>query len=244
MGARLRVENRIGKFWGFDGHSFGPSHDVVLGRNGGSCSVSSSRGNVWGVRKMRCSRPTRVRGLHHQRGQPQVIVLAPGKAWRLLHIIFLMIDPLYRSDDPHVCSIVHIPLGKEASKVEAQNQIGTVMVSSRPSNDFGEFGEKAMKKTMAICFTLSFLIYGVASGQDRMNHDDGQKTYESQTPIQLAGTISDTGETFVSDQGGKSWTIINPDAVKGHKGEHVLLTANVDADKNEVNVVSIKTAKK
>jgi hypothetical protein len=32
-------------------------------------------------------------------------------------------------------------------------------------------------------------------------------------PIQLAGTISDTGETFVSDQGGKSWTIINPDAV-------------------------------
>jgi hypothetical protein len=68
-----------------------------------------------------------------------------------------------------------------------------------------------------------------------MNHDDEQKTYESQRAIQLAGKISDTGKTFVSDQGGKSWTIINPDAVKGHKGEHILLTANVDADKNEVS---------
>jgi hypothetical protein len=101
-----------------------------------------------------------------------------------------------------------------------------------------------MKKTMAICFALSFLICGMARGQDTMNHDDGQKTYASQTPIQLAGTISDTGQTFVSDKGGKSWTIINPDAVKGHEGHHVLLTANVDADKNEVNVVSLKMAEK
>jgi hypothetical protein len=72
-----------------------------------------------------------------------------------------------------------------------------------------------------------------------MNHDDVQRTYESQTPIQLAGTISDTGETFVSDKGGKSWTIINPDAVKGHKGEHVFLTANVDADKKNKVSISI-----
>ncbi|MGA3105014.1 MAG: hypothetical protein ABSD53_11080 [Terriglobales bacterium] len=101
-----------------------------------------------------------------------------------------------------------------------------------------------MKRTMAICFALSFLICGMTHGQDTMNHDDGQKTYASQTPIQLAGTISATGETFVSDKGGKSWTIINPEAVQDHKGQHVLLTANVDADKNEVNVVSIKTAAK
>jgi hypothetical protein len=104
--------------------------------------------------------------------------------------------------------------------------------------------EATMKKTMAICFALSLLTCGVAPAQDTMNHDDGQKTYASQKPIQLMGTISNTGETFVSDKGNKSWTIVNRDGVKGHEGQHVLLTANVDADKNEVNVVSLKMAKK
>jgi hypothetical protein len=41
----------------------------------------------------------------------------------------------------------------------------------------------------------------------------------------------------------KSWTISNPDAVKGHEGHHVTLQARVDADKNEVHVVSLKMAK-
>jgi hypothetical protein len=48
---------------------------------------------------------------------------------------------------------------------------------------------------------------------------------------------------FVSDKDGKSWTISNPAAVKGHEGHHVILQAQVDADKNEVHVVSLKMAK-
>jgi hypothetical protein len=101
-----------------------------------------------------------------------------------------------------------------------------------------------MKKTLAVCFALSLLACNLIIAQDTMNHDDGQKTYASQKPIELAGNISATGQTFVSDKDAKSWTIANPDAVKGHEGQHVLLTANVDADKNEVNVVSLKPAKK
>jgi hypothetical protein len=101
-----------------------------------------------------------------------------------------------------------------------------------------------MKKMVTVYFALSLVVSGVAAAQDTMNHDDGQKTYASQKPIQLAGTISNTGETIVSDIHSKSWTIVNPDAVKGHEGQHVLLTANVDADKNEVNVVALKMTKK
>jgi hypothetical protein len=47
----------------------------------------------------------------------------------------------------------------------------------------------------------------------------------------------------LSDKDSKSWTISNPDAVKGHEGHHVTLQAHVDADKNEVHVVSLKMAK-
>jgi hypothetical protein len=48
---------------------------------------------------------------------------------------------------------------------------------------------------------------------------------------------------FVNDKDGKSWAISNPDAVKGHEGHHVILLAQVEADKNAVHVVSLKMAK-
>jgi hypothetical protein len=69
------------------------------------------------------------------------------------------------------------------------------------------------------------------------------KAEDSKNEVQVTGTISETGKTFVSESDSKSWTIINPDAVKGHEGHHVILTANVDADKNEIRVVSLKMAK-
>ena len=59
----------------------------------------------------------------------------------------------------------------------------------------------------------------------------------------VTGKISDDGKTFVGDTDSKSWTISNPDAVKGHEGHHVILTAHVYADKNEVHVMSLKMAK-
>ncbi len=58
----------------------------------------------------------------------------------------------------------------------------------------------------------------------------------------VTGKISDDGKTFVSDKDGKTWTISNPDAVKGHEGHHVTLKAKVSADTNEVSVLSLKMA--
>jgi uncharacterized protein Veg len=74
------------------------------------------------------------------------------------------------------------------------------------------------------------------------NHDN-MKAEDSKNEVQVTGSISETGKTFVGESDGKSWTIVNPDAVKGHEGHHVILTANFDADKNEVRVVSLKMAK-
>jgi hypothetical protein len=61
--------------------------------------------------------------------------------------------------------------------------------------------------------------------------------------VHVTGKISDDGKTFVSDTDSKSWTIANPEAMKGHEGHHVTLTVRVDADKNEVHVTSLKMAK-
>jgi hypothetical protein len=102
--------------------------------------------------------------------------------------------------------------------------------------------ENTMKKLMAICFALSLLAFGVASAQDTMK-DEHKKADASKKATKVTGKLGDDGKTFVSDTDSKSWTVTNPDAVKGHEGHHVVLTAHVDTDKGEVHVVSLKMAK-
>jgi pentapeptide MXKDX repeat protein len=101
--------------------------------------------------------------------------------------------------------------------------------------------ETKMKRLITICFALSLLMCGVAVAQDTMKQDN-MKADTSAKAVKVTGKIGDDGKTFVSDKDGKSWTINNPDAVKGHEGHHVTLTAHVDADKNEVHVTSLKMA--
>jgi hypothetical protein len=98
-----------------------------------------------------------------------------------------------------------------------------------------------MKTLMTICFAL-VLLTGVSVAQDSMQNDS-MKADASKNAVQVTGKIGDDGKTFVSDKNSESWTITNPDAVKGHEGHHVTLTAHVDADKNEVHVMSLKMAK-
>src|SRR5271169_1381798 len=98
-----------------------------------------------------------------------------------------------------------------------------------------------MKKLMTICFALALLTFGVASAQDSMQNDT-MKADASKKAVHITGKISDDGKTFVSDKDSKSWTIANPDAVKGHEGHHVALKARFSADKNEVDIVSLKMA--
>ena len=58
----------------------------------------------------------------------------------------------------------------------------------------------------------------------------------------VKGTISQDGKTLVGDDG-KSWTIANPDAVKGHEGHHVELKGSADAASNQIQVSSVKMLK-
>src|SRR6204780_2034626 len=98
-----------------------------------------------------------------------------------------------------------------------------------------------MKKLMAIIFALTLLTSLGLVAQDTMPQDS-KKSDTSTKAASITGKISDDGKTFVSDKDGKTWTISNPDAVKGHEGHHVTLKAHVSADKNEVEVVSLKMA--
>jgi pentapeptide MXKDX repeat protein len=96
-----------------------------------------------------------------------------------------------------------------------------------------------MKKLMTICFAMSLLLCGFAVAQDAMKQDS-MKSDSSAKAVKITGKISDDGKMFVNEKDSKSWTIVNPEAVKGHEGHHVTLTAHVYPDKNEVHVMSLK----
>jgi hypothetical protein len=98
-----------------------------------------------------------------------------------------------------------------------------------------------MKKLITVFFALSLLMCVVTVAQDTMKQDN-MKADASAKAVKVTGKISDDGKTFVSDKDSKSWTIQNPDAIKGHEGHHVTLSAHVYADKGEVHVISLKMA--
>jgi hypothetical protein len=99
-----------------------------------------------------------------------------------------------------------------------------------------------MRKLMTILFGLSLLTSLSLVAQDTMKQDNNMKADTSAKASSVMGKISDDGKTFVSDKDGKSWTISNPEAVKGHEGHHVILKAHVSANTDSVEVVSLKMA--
>ena len=58
----------------------------------------------------------------------------------------------------------------------------------------------------------------------------------------LKGKISDDGKSITTDKDSKTWTIENPDAVKGHEGHDVKIKGHVDTANNSIHVTSLKMA--
>ena len=107
-----------------------------------------------------------------------------------------------------------------------------------------------MKKLLGLTIVLILALPVIALAQDPAAPAGSQSTQQpgsaqtgapsSQTGAQgndtmgqsgksgnVKGTVSQDGKTLVGDDG-KSWTIANPDAVKGHEGHHVELKGSAD----------------
>lgn len=103
-----------------------------------------------------------------------------------------------------------------------------------------------MKKLIFISLALALVTSLLALAQestkpDQMKHDN-MKADKMGKAVSVSGKIGDDGKTFV-DKDGKTWTLVNPEAVKGHEGHEVTLKAHEDQAKNEIHVVSLKMGK-
>lgn len=94
---------------------------------------------------------------------------------------------------------------------------------------------------LAAC--LSLPVVALAQDPGHQGGGMGQENSASHKKASVKGTISEDGKSIVSDTDGKSWTIANPDAVKGHEGHHVQVMGTADASTGQIEVASVKMLK-
>src|SRR6266849_1328707 len=104
-----------------------------------------------------------------------------------------------------------------------------------------------MKKLMLVSFALALVMSLLALAQEypqsgAMKQETPKAEKMSAKAVTVSGTVGADGTTFV-DKDNKSWTVTNPEVLKGHEGHEVHLKAHVDAAKNEIQVVSVKMGK-
>ena len=105
-----------------------------------------------------------------------------------------------------------------------------------------------MKKLMVVTFAVAVIMSLIAIAQDTTKQDSAKQdsvasAKMSTSALTITGKVSEDGKTFVNDKDSKSWTVSNPDLLKGHEGHQVSVTANVNADKNEVTILTVKKIK-
>jgi len=82
--------------------------------------------------------------------------------------------------------------------------------------------------------------YGSQQPRDQESMPQGQTAgKKAHSKSHVMGKISDDGKSL-TDKDGRSWTIDNPDAVKGHEGHEVTLRGDVDTAANSIHVKSVK----
>jgi hypothetical protein len=105
-----------------------------------------------------------------------------------------------------------------------------------------------MKKLLALVLGLSVMYSVAAFAQDAAQGAGATDKTAASTnaPVKtIKGTVKTEGDkaTFVSDDDQKSWDVENPEALKGHDGHHVQVTAHVYADKMAIHVMKVKMLK-
>ncbi|GAC1636953.1 MAG: hypothetical protein NVS9B14_16410 [Candidatus Acidiferrum sp.] len=97
-----------------------------------------------------------------------------------------------------------------------------------------------MKKLPVLALALSVATIGIPAIAQEKPQETNQ---EEKKPMlmDIKGTVKLDGDrvTFVADDGGKSWNVVNPDTLKDHVGHHVQVNAHVYADKGEIHVMKV-----
>lgn len=100
-------------------------------------------------------------------------------------------------------------------------------------------------KTLLVCLMAISLLSGMTAFAQDMAQTAGADKAAAAPLMNIKGTVKADGDKmmFVTDKDHKSWDVINPEALKGHEGHHVEVSAHVYADKSAIHVMDVKMLK-
>jgi len=102
-----------------------------------------------------------------------------------------------------------------------------------------------MRKLLVLFLAVSVMSLGTMAVAQDASYGQTDKPAAAAPLKSIKGTVKADGDklTFVSDKDKKSWDVMNPEALKGHEGHHVEVSAHVYADKDAIHVMSVKMLK-
>jgi hypothetical protein len=105
---------------------------------------------------------------------------------------------------------------------------------------FKRFKRPQMKKLYVAVLALSVGILGAPVLTHGKPHEMSQDDNKPKL-MNIKGTVHADGEkiTFVADDSGKSWDVVNPEILKDHVGHHVEVSAHMYVDKDQIRVMKI-----
>jgi hypothetical protein len=91
-----------------------------------------------------------------------------------------------------------------------------------------------------MCLAFSLLALGIPA-ISLANHQQATQDEKKPQLMDIKGTVkSQNGKiTFVADEGGKTWDVVNPETLKDHVDHHVQVSAHVYPDKGQIHVMSV-----
>ncbi|HEY2119981.1 MAG TPA: hypothetical protein VGH37_12400 [Candidatus Acidoferrum sp.] len=97
-----------------------------------------------------------------------------------------------------------------------------------------------MKKLSILALALPVATLGIPVLADETPQETNQDDKKS-VLINITGTVKADGDniTFVADEGGRSWDVINPETLQDHVGHHVYRSAHVYKDKGQIHVMKV-----
>jgi len=101
-----------------------------------------------------------------------------------------------------------------------------------------------MKKLMLGFLALTLALWVVAgtqaSAQTGNQQNQTDQNQASSKPGEMAGNVSSNGKTFTNDKDSKDYKVDNPDALKGHEGQHVAVIVHVDPDTGVIHIMQVE----
>jgi hypothetical protein len=109
--------------------------------------------------------------------------------------------------------------------------------SVRPLEKSGGYKMKKLHIAVLALLAATLGIPVPAHGKPRQAAQDEAKPEVTD----IKGTVkSNDGKiTFVTDEGGKSWDVMNPEVLRNHVDHHVQLSVQTYPDKGQIRVVTV-----